>query len=122
MLDDTIAAIGTPIGEGGLAGIRISGTKALAVADKCFSPAGNHPLNPSAAASHTIQFGHVVREGKTIDEVLVAVMRGPRTFTREDVVEITCHGGILPAKAGFGTVLANGARLGGTGGVCQTAV
>src|SRR4051812_15227083 len=111
MLDDTIAAIATPIGEGGLAVIRISGTQALAVADKLFSPAGKHSLKPSAAASHTIQFGHVVREGKTIDEVLVAVMRAPRTFTREDVVEITCHGGILPAKLVLDAALASGARL-----------
>jgi len=111
MLDDTIAAIATPIGEGGLAVIRISGTNALAVADKIFSPAGKQSQKPSAAASHTIQFGHVVRDGKTIDEVLVAVMRAPRTFTREDIVEITCHGGILPAKLVLDAALANGARM-----------
>ena len=111
MLDDTIAAIATPIGEGGLAVIRISGTQALAVADKVFSPVGKSSLKPSAAASHTIQFGHVVRDGKTIDEVLVAVMRAPRTFTREDIVEITCHGGILPAKMVLDAVLASGARM-----------
>jgi tRNA modification GTPase len=111
MLDDTIAAIATPIGEGGLAVIRISGAQALAVADKIFSPVGKQSLKPSAAASHTIQFGHVVRDGKTIDEVLVAVMRAPRTFTREDVVEITCHGGILPAKMVLDAALANGARM-----------
>jgi len=84
MLDDTIAAIATPIGEGGLAVIRISGAQALAIADRIFSPVGKSSLKPSAAASHTIQFGHVVRDGKTIDEVLVAVMRAPRTFTREN--------------------------------------
>lgn len=111
MLDDTIAAIATPIGEGGLAVIRISGAKALAVADSIFSPVGKHSAKPSAAASHTIQFGHIVRDGKTIDEVLVAVMRAPRTFTREDVVEITCHGGILPAKMVLDAALAAGARL-----------
>jgi tRNA modification GTPase len=111
MLDDTIAAIATPIGEGGLAVIRISGAQALAAADRIFSPVGKHSLKPSAAASHTIQFGHIVREGKIIDEVLVAVMRAPRTFTREDIVEITCHGGILPAKLVLDAALANGARL-----------
>ncbi|HXS68819.1 MAG TPA: tRNA uridine-5-carboxymethylaminomethyl(34) synthesis GTPase MnmE [Candidatus Polarisedimenticolia bacterium] len=111
MLDDTIAAIATPIGEGGLAVIRISGAKALAVADSIFSPVGKHSAKPSAAASHTIQFGHIVRDGKTIDEVLVAVMRAPRTFTREDVVEITCHGGILPAKMVLDAALGAGARL-----------
>src|SRR5882724_2864594 len=111
MPDDTIAAIATPIGEGGLAVIRISGAQALAVADRIFSPVGKSSLKPSAAASHTIQFGHVVRDGKTIDEVLVAVMRAPRTFTREDIVEITCHGGILPAKMVLDAALASGARL-----------
>lgn len=111
MHDDTIAAIATPIGEGGLAVIRISGAEALAISDKIFSPVGKSSLKPSAAASHTIQFGHVVRDGKTIDEVLVAVMRAPRTFTREDVVEITCHGGVLPAKMVLDAALASGARL-----------
>lgn len=111
MHDDTIAAIATPIGEGGLAVIRISGAQALAVADRIFSPAGKKSVRPSAAGSHTIQFGHVVRDNKTIDEVLVAVMHAPRTFTREDVVEITCHGGILPAKAVLEAALASGARL-----------
>src|SRR4029078_4509233 len=66
---------------------------------------------PSQALTHTIQYGRIVREQKPIDEVLVAVMRAPRTFTREDVVEITCHGGLLPAKMVLDTVLENGARL-----------
>jgi tRNA modification GTPase len=111
MLEDTIAAIATPIGEGGLAVIRLSGAQALLVAERIFSPAGKTSVKISAAASHTIQFGRIHRDGKTIDEVLVAVMRAPRTFTREDVVEITCHGGILPAKAVLDAALASGARL-----------
>lgn len=111
MPDDTIAAIATPIGEGGLAVVRISGAQALVVAERIFLPVGKTSVKPSAAASHTIQFGHVVRDGKMIDEALVSVMRTPRTFTREDVVEITCHGGILPAKAVLDAVLSSGARL-----------
>ena len=111
MLDDTIAAIATPLGEGGLAVIRLSGAEALAVADRSFAPVGEASVKPSAAATHTIHFGHVVRDGQTVDEALLAVMRAPRTFTREDVVEITCHGGILAAKMVLDTVLANGARL-----------
>src|SRR5687768_11812242 len=98
MLTDTIAAIATPIGEGGLAVIRLSGTEALPIADRCFVPVGKTSVKPTAATSHTIQYGKIVRRGETIDEVLVAVMRAPRTFTREDVVEITCHGGLLLAK------------------------
>jgi tRNA modification GTPase len=111
LTDDTIAAIATPIGEGGLAVVRLSGANALATADKIFAPAGKSSSKPSAAASHTIQYGKIVRGGKTIDEVLLAVMRAPRTFTREDTVEISCHGGILPAKLVLDAVLAAGARL-----------
>src|SRR5260370_26822033 len=109
--DDTIAPIATPLGGGGLAVIRISGPQALAVADACFIPIGKSARSPSAAATHTIHFGHVHRHGQTVDEVLVSVMRAPRTFTREDVVEISCHGGLLPAKTVLETVLENGARL-----------
>ena len=108
--DDTIAAIATPLGEGGLAVVRLSGPQALAVADKCFQPVGKSSLKPSAAATHTIQFGKIVRGKTTIDEVLLAVLRAPRTFTREDTVEITCHGGLLPAKLVLDTLLENGAR------------
>jgi tRNA modification GTPase len=110
-LDDTIAAIATPLGEGGLAVLRISGAEALAIADKIFAPEGKKSLKPSAAPTHTIHFGKIVRDGKTIDEVLLAVMRAPRTFTREDTVEISCHGGILPAKLVLDAILTSGARL-----------
>jgi tRNA modification GTPase len=110
MLDDTIAAIATALGEGGLAVIRLSGPQALTVADKSFVPAGKFSVKPSLAATHTLHYGHIQRRGEVIDEVLVAVMRAPRTFTREDVVEISCHGGLLPAKLVLETVLENGAR------------
>src|SRR5580698_3043171 len=111
MFDDTIAAIATPLGEGGLAVVRLSGVQAFAIADKCFQPSGKNSLKPSAAPTHTIQFGKIVRGEKVIDEGLVAVLRAPRTFTREDTVEISCHGGLLPAKLVLDTLLAQGARL-----------
>jgi tRNA modification GTPase len=111
MFDDTIAAIATPLGEGGLAVIRLSGPAALNIAEKAFVPVGKHSLKLSAAPSHTIHYGRIQRGSEMIDEVLVAVMRAPRTFTREDVVEITCHGGLLPAKLVLETVLEHGARL-----------
>jgi tRNA modification GTPase len=111
MVEDTIAAIATPIGEGGLAVVRISGRDALRVADRCFDPAGKGAVMPSAAPTHTIHFGHIVRREQNIDEVLLSVMRAPRTFTREDVVEITCHGGVLASKLVLDTVLESGARL-----------
>ncbi|HOX56352.1 MAG TPA: tRNA uridine-5-carboxymethylaminomethyl(34) synthesis GTPase MnmE [Candidatus Paceibacterota bacterium] len=111
MLDDTIAAIATPLGEGGLAVIRISGPQALAVADRCFLPARENAVKPSVAATHTIHLGHIVSDGQKVDEAMLAVMRAPRTFTREHVVEITCHGGILATKLVLDAVLAGGARL-----------
>src|SRR5437870_7612905 len=121
MLDDTIAAIATPLGEGGLAVIRLSGPGALEVAEKCFAPIGKHSLKPSAAPTHTIHYGKIVRQGRTVDEVLLAVLRAPRTFTREDAVEITCHGGILAAKLVLDTVLESGARLAEPGEFTQRA-
>lgn len=111
MHEDTIAAIATPLGEGGLAVVRISGAEAFTVADKVFEPSGKASLKPSAAPTHTIHYGKVVRRGVTVDEVLLSVLRAPRTFTREDTVEISCHGGLLPAKLVLDTILENGARL-----------
>ncbi|HZQ46632.1 MAG TPA: tRNA uridine-5-carboxymethylaminomethyl(34) synthesis GTPase MnmE, partial [Verrucomicrobiae bacterium] len=111
MFEDTIAAIATPLGEGGLAVVRISGPNALAVADASFQPAGKSAVKPSAAATHTLHYGHVVIKGRVVDEVMLGVMRAPRTLTREDVVEITCHGGLLAAKTVLDVVLANGVRL-----------
>jgi tRNA modification GTPase len=107
---DSIAAIATPLGQGGIAMIRLSGPQSLAIADASFRPAGPF-AKPSAAPTHTLHFGRIVRRGRVVDEVLLSVMRAPRTFTREDVVEITCHGGLLPAKMVLDTVLENGARL-----------
>jgi tRNA modification GTPase len=109
--DDTIVAIATPLGEGGLAMIRVSGPKALAVVERCFVPIGKNSAKPTLAPTHTIHYGRIERNGTPLDEVLVAVMRQPRTFTREDVVEVTCHGGLLPAKLILDTILESGARL-----------
>jgi len=111
MFDDTIAAISTPLGEGGLAVVRLSGRDVLAVADRSFRALGKLSSPPSAAPSHTIHYGRIVRDSRVVDEVLLSVLRAPRTFTREDMVEISCHGGLLPAKLVLDTVLANGARL-----------
>ena len=85
--------------------------QALSIADRCFRPVGKNSLRPSAAPTHTLQFGKIVRDEQVMDEVLLAVLRAPRTFTREDTVEISCHGGLLPAKLVLDTLLASGARL-----------
>ena len=119
-LEDTIAAIATPLGEGGLAVIRLSGPGALAVADACFVPPRNRD-KPSAAATHTVHYGRILLQGRVVDEVLLTVMRAPRTFTREDVVEISCHGGMVAAKAVLDAVLTHGARLAEPGEFTQRA-
>lgn len=107
-IDDTIAAIATPIGEGGLAVIRISGSEAFAVGNRIFRSAKE---NPWSAPSHTIHYGHAVDGTTVLDEVLLSIFKAPRTFTREDVVEISCHGGILVTRRILETILKNGARL-----------
>jgi tRNA modification GTPase len=109
--DDTIAAIATPLGQGGLAVIRISGKEAFTIADTIFFPRGNTASKPTAAPTHTLHYGEIRRDGALVDEVMLAVMRAPRTFTREDVVEISCHGGVLATKLVLDAVLHAGARL-----------
>ena len=108
---DTIAAISTPLGEGALAVIRLSGTQALALADAVFKPAGLESPKPSQANTHTVHYGRIFRDGQSVDEVMLTVLRAPRTFTREDMVEVSCHGGILPAKLVLDAFLGQGARL-----------
>ena len=96
-IDDTIAAVSTPAGRGGISIIRISGAEAIAVADKVFKNEYGKTL--SGAVSHTITHGFAVREdGSVIDEVLCTVMKAPHTYTKEDVVEINCHGGITSTR------------------------
>jgi len=108
---DTIAAISTPLGEGGIGIIRLSGKESISIVNKIFkSPKG---VNLSYVKTHTIHYGFIVDPltGQNIDEVLVTVMRAPNTYTREDVVEINCHGGYLTLKRILELVLSQGARL-----------
>lgn len=106
---DTIAAISTALGEGGIAIVRISGDEAIAIGDKIFQ--GKNKL--SEVKSHTIHYGTVkeIKSGEILDEALVSVMRKPNTYTREDVVEINVHGGVVSAVKVLDTVLEAGARL-----------
>ena len=104
---DTIAAIATALGESGIGIIRISGEDAIGIADKIFC--GSKSLRE--VDSHTINYGHVYFGDEIIDEVLVMLMKAPRTFTGEDTVEINCHGGILILEKVLHAVLKSGARL-----------
>ena len=107
---DTIAAISTPPGEGGIGIVRISGDEAIEIADKLYSM-GKKSL--ADQDTHTIHYGKIVnpKTGDIVDEVMVSVMRSPKTYTREDVVEINSHGGILVVNKVLQVVLNNGARL-----------
>lgn len=108
MEGDTIAAISTPVGEGAIAIVRLSGPKAIEVAAALFNG-----INLKEVDSHTIHYGKVIdpETDRVTDEVMVSVMRAPRTFTREDIVEINCHGGIVAVNRVLETVLRHGARL-----------
>ncbi|MFO7263728.1 MAG: tRNA uridine-5-carboxymethylaminomethyl(34) synthesis GTPase MnmE [Bacillaceae bacterium G1] len=109
MVRDTIAAISTALGEAAIAIVRVSGPEAVAVVDRLFR--GRKPL--LEVPSHTIHYGHLIdpATGEKMEEVLVTVMRAPRTFTGEDVVEINCHGGVVGVQQVLQLVLDAGARL-----------
>lgn len=107
--DDTIAAVSTPVGSGGIGIVRISGDKALSILEKIFLCAGDKKVKE--LGSHTINYGKISVGGRILDEVLVSVMRAPSTYTREDVVEINCHGGIAAVNSVLRAVLNSGARL-----------
>ncbi|MDF7639922.1 tRNA uridine-5-carboxymethylaminomethyl(34) synthesis GTPase MnmE [Lactobacillus sp. ESL0791] len=109
---DTIAAISTPIGEGGISIVRLSGEEAVKIANRLFKGP-----NLEKVPSHTIHYGHIVdpETETTIDEVMVTVMRAPKTFTREDIVEINCHGGIVVTNHILQLLLRHGARMADAG-------
>ena len=110
MNTDTIAAIATGVGSGGISIIRISGNNALPVIDKIYKSKKNNKLI-SEQKSHTIHYGFIVDGEEVVDEVMVTVMKAPLTYTREDVVEINCHGGIVVTKKILDIVLKQGVRL-----------
>lgn len=107
--DDTIAAISTPPGEGGVGIVRLSGPESLSIAAKLF----RHPSRTDLhATAQRVLYGHIVdRDSQPLDEVLLHIMRAPKSYTREDVVEINCHGGAGPVNAVLEEALVCGARL-----------
>ena len=110
----TIAAIATPMGTGGVSIIRVSGEDAVLIADRVFTAKSGKTLKD--AKSHTLHYGFIKTEdGKLLDEVLVSVMLAPNTFTRENVVEINCHGGMVVTESVLALLLKNGAHLAAPG-------
>ena len=118
-MDDTIVAPATPVGEGGIGIVRISGTKALEIADELF--VSKDGAKPSDYETYTVHYGHIVapqtnNEKRTtndeiVDEVLLTVMKAPKSYTKEDVIEINCHGGIQAVKNVLDLAVRHGARL-----------
>ena len=118
-LDDTITAISSPIGEGGIGIVKLSGPEVLSILRTLFVPgrqpsSGDRPWKP---VSHRLYHGHVVdpRDGEVVDEVLLSYMKAPQTYTRQDVGEINCHGGIVPLRRVLELTLRSGARLASPG-------
>lgn len=103
---DTIAAISTPLGEGAIGIVRLSGTNAITIANKIFQG-----KDLATVASHSLTYGHLIDGDQVVDEVMVGLMRSPRTFTREDVVEINTHGGLAVTNEILQLLIKNGARL-----------
>ena len=105
-MKDTIAAISTALGVGAISIIRVSGREAITLVNQIFKG-----KDLTKVESHTIHYGHIIDRDETIDEVLVTIMKSPKTFTMEDVVEINCHGGIAPTKKILELLLLSGCRL-----------
>ncbi len=105
-MEDTIVAISTAVATGAISIIRLSGNEAIEIVNRCFKG-----KDLTKVPSHTINYGYIVDNGELIDEVLVSIMKKPKTFTTEDVVEINCHGGITTTNRILETMLNNGARL-----------
>lgn len=104
-MEDTIAAISTTTGVGAISIIRLSGSEAIEIVSKVFTS------DLTKADSHTIHYGYIIDKEEKIDEVLVSIMKAPKTFTREDIAEINCHGGIATTNKVLELLLDSGARL-----------
>ena len=105
-MNDTIVAISTALGVGAISIVRLSGKDAISIVNNCFKG-----KDLAKAESHTINYGFIKDNDEIIDEVLVSIMRAPKTYTTEDIVEINCHGGIIATNRILETMLNNGARL-----------
>lgn len=110
-IDDTIAAISTPVGEGGIGIVRMSGKDSLDIIARIFKSFKNKNVNEMK--SYTMMYGFIVdpKSNEKVDEVIISYMKAPNTYTREDIVEVNCHGGVVAVKRILSLILENGARL-----------
>lgn len=105
-MNDTIVAISSAVGVGAISIVRLTGDESIDIVNKCFKG-----KNLSKCKSHTIHYGHIYDDGEVVDEVMVTVLRAPKTYTKEDVVEINCHGGAYITQKILEVILKNGARI-----------
>jgi len=110
--NDTIAAISTPIGEGGISVIRVSGESAFGKVSEIFfkDKAGRNNFDFSSVNSHTLHFGYIIKDNEIIDEALISVFKNPNSYTGEDVIEISSHGGVFVTQKVLNTILSIGIR------------
>ncbi len=109
MVQDTIVAIATAVGESAIGIIRLSGEDSISIVSDIFESKSNKKL--TEFFNRELAYGHIVNQGKVIDEVLVAFMQAPKTYTKEDIVEINCHGGVIPMNQILKLVVQRGARM-----------
>ncbi len=109
-MNDTIVAISTALGVGAISIVRLTGSESIEIVNNCFKGKDLTKVN-----SHTINYGYIIDNDEIIDEVLVSIMKAPKTYTAEDVVEINCHGGIISTNKVLETILNHGARLASPG-------
>lgn len=119
MKADTICAISTPPGVSGIGIVRLSGPDTYKIIEKIFTPGKitgkRKKIKIEKIPSHTVHYGHIIENGRIIDEILLTIMKAPRSYTREDMAEIGCHGGIIPLKEVLNLCIKMGARLASPG-------
>ncbi|MCX5642881.1 MAG: tRNA uridine-5-carboxymethylaminomethyl(34) synthesis GTPase MnmE, partial [Candidatus Omnitrophica bacterium] len=111
MKNETICVISTPLGQGGIGIVRLSGPETYPSLARIFRDKEGRPVQLKELPSHTVRYGFIREGAQTRDEVLLTVMKGPRSYTREDMAEIGCHGGRVPPKGVLRALISAGCRL-----------
>ena len=105
-LDDTIVALATPYGKGAIAVIRLSGTKAIDIVNECFKG-----KDLTKVDTHTVHYGYLIKKEELVDEVMVSVFKAPKSYTTEDIVEVSCHGSTFLQDKIVQLFISHGARM-----------
>ncbi|PIP15824.1 MAG: tRNA uridine-5-carboxymethylaminomethyl(34) synthesis GTPase MnmE, partial [bacterium (Candidatus Ratteibacteria) CG23_combo_of_CG06-09_8_20_14_all_48_7] len=109
--DKTICAISSPLGFSGIGIVRISGPQTYPILDRLFKDKAGRSVKVGKLPSHTVRYGFIVAQEKVQDEVLLTIMKAPKSYTRQNMAEIGCHGGFIPLKSVLQTLISAGCRL-----------